>query len=282
MPTMPIRAYLVLYRTRLIWSAIVALLIPFAIVLLTASEGSPDLGVFWNHFCGCAPGTGDTVVLLYGSLLTALIVGILLGPGDPSVKAHAAGQGVPGSRSDMPFLLTRPITRSSTLLLPVIIATSAIAILPTLGFTIIFSWLRLVHAPALAFFAQALRLIPSVVILPANASLPTVLIAAHMPANYLASLSTGLLAFSLFYAKRWLMLSRSSWVGIAGALLPSFLYFTPLATRWLGRGYTSVLYLVPPKQNLAWYPTPYLLFFHYAIPVALLFWSWRTLQTADF
>jgi|GEM_PF-6275584 len=103
-----------------------------------------------------------------------------------------------------------------------------------------------------------------------------------MPASYLGSISIGLLAFSLFYAERWLTLSRSSWVRIAGALQPSFLYFTPLATRWLGRGYTSVLYLIPPKQNVAWYPTPSLLFLHYAIPIALLLWSWRTLQTTDF
>jgi|GEM_PF-3746912 len=155
---MPIRAYLVPYRTRLIWCAIVALLIPFAIVLLTASEGSPDFGVFWNHFCGCAPGTGDTVVLLYGSTLTALIVGILLGHGNPLAKGYAAGQLAPGSRSGMPFLLTRPTTRSRALFAPVIIATLAIFILPALGFTIIFSWLRLVHTPALAFFPQALRL----------------------------------------------------------------------------------------------------------------------------
>lgn len=279
---MPIRAYLVLYRTRLIWCVIVALLIPFAIVLFAASEHGLDFGVFWNHFCGCPPGVGDAVGLLYSSTFTAVVIGVILSLGVRSVNAYANHAGAPGFRSGMPFTLTRPMSRKSALFTPAIIATLTIVILPALGFAIIFGWLRLAHAPALAFFPRALRLIPSASTLPADASLSTLLIAAHAPAMYLASISMGLIAFSLYYAQRWLTLSQNSWVRTAGALQPTLLYFTPVANRLLGRGYSSVLYMIPLKQNLAWHPTLLLLFLHYAFPVALLLWSWRTLQAADF
>ncbi|MGI4829629.1 MAG: hypothetical protein ACRYFU_15755 [Janthinobacterium lividum] len=265
---MPIRAYLVLYRTRLIWCAFVALFVPFAIVLFAASEDGFDFGVFWNHFCGCPPGVGDVVVLLYGSTLTAVVIGLILSLG--------------GFRSGMPFTLTRPMSRKSAFFTPSIIAGLTIVILPALGFAIIFGWLRLAHAPALAFFPRALRLIPSASTLPADASLSTLLIAAHASATYLASVSMGLMAFSIYYAQRWLMLSQNSWIRTAGALQPTLLYFTPVARRLLSPGYSSALYLIPPKQNLAWHPTPLLLFLHYAVPVALLLWSWLTLQATDF
>lgn len=277
---MPIRAYLVLHRTRLIWCSVVALLVPFAIVLLTASEDGPDFGVFRNHFCGCAPDTGDAVALLYGSTLTAAVIGVLLAQGSRAAGTYVSGG--QGFRSGMPFTLTRPTTRSSALFTPAIFATLAIAILPAIGFAIIFGWLRMVHAPALAFFPRALRLVPTAAALPPDASLPTLLLAAHAPAAYLASISLGLLAFTLYYTQRWLMLSKNPWIRTLGALQTSFLYFTPVATRWLSRGYTSALYLIPAKQNLAWHPTATPLLIHYAIPAALLLWSWRTLQTADF
>jgi hypothetical protein len=279
---MPIRAYLVLHRTRLIWCASIALLVPFAVVLFTTSEGRPDLGVFWNRFCGCAPGKGDAFALLYASTFTALLIGTILALGNSSGNAYATTTGAPGFRSGMPYTLTRPMRRGTALFAPTIIALLAIVILPVLGFTIIFGWMRLVHAPALAFFPQALRLIPDAAVLPLDASLFSLLAAAHAVSSYLASISIGLLIYILFYSQRWLMLSRHLWVRTMAAFQSTALLLFPAILRRISPHFASWFFLIPNGQRLSWHPSASLLLIQYAIPTALMFWSWRTLQTADF
>jgi hypothetical protein len=279
---MPVRAYLVLHRTQLILCASIALLVPFAVVLFTTSGDGHDFGVFWNHFCGCAPGKGDAFALLYASTFTALLIGTILSLGNRSANAYATTMGAPGFRSGMPYTLTRPMRRSAALFTPAIIAFLAIVILPALGFAIIFGWMRLVHAPALAFFPQTLRLIPDAAVLPPDASLFSLLGAAHAVSSYLASISIGLFAYVLFYSQRWLMLSRHLWIRTVSVFQTTALFIFPTMLRRISPRAASWLFLIPQGQRLAWHPSASLLLIHYVIPAVLMFWSWRTLQATEF
>lgn len=275
---MPIRAYLVLHRMRLIWCVVIALLIPIFVVLSTASEHGFDLEVFWNHFCGCTPGKGDNFALLYASTFTAFLLGTLL---SPSANAYAPTAGTLGFRSGIPYTLTRPMQRSTALFAPAVIAFLAIVILPAAGFSIVFGWMRLVHAPALAFFLQALRLAPDVAVLPTGASLLSLLVAAHAISIYLASVSIGLFAYVLFSSQRWFMLSRHTWVRVVGSLQTTVLFIAPVMLRGITPRVVSWLFLIPLGQSPAWRPSVSLLLIHYAIPAALMLCAWRTLQASD-
>jgi len=279
---MPIRAYLVLHRTQLIWCAAIALLVPFVMVLFTASNGRPDFGIFWNHFCNCAPGKDDAFALLYASSFTTLLIGLILHLGNRSVNTYAANAGTPGFRSGIPYMLTRPMRRRAALFAPVLPGFLAIAILPALGLGIVFGWMHLVHAPALVFFPRALRLIPDAAVLPPGASLVSLLVAAHAVSSYLASVSIGLLVYVLFYSQRWLMLSRHSWVRIVAVLQSTVFLFTPIMLRRISPRVGSWLFLVPRGQRIDWHPSALLLLVHFAIPTALMLWSWRVLQSGDF
>ena len=276
---MPIRAYLVLHRTRLIWCAVIALLVPLAVVLFTSSDTFVDFGVFWNHFCGCAPSQGDAFLLLYASGLIAVVIGVVLGL---NINSNNIAAGPPGFRTAMSYRLTRPMRRTTVLFAPAMMAFVVIALLPALGFAVVFGWMYAAHAPALAFFPQALRLVPAVAELPADASLLSLLAAAHVLSIYLGSVSLGFGVYALFYSQRWLLLSRHTWVRLVAALQHSALFLFPLTSSHMSSRLVSWIVLAPRGRRLAWHPSAWMLLVHYAVPVALLYWAWRTLKAVDF
>lgn len=276
---MPIRAYLVLYRTRLIIAVILALLSPVALVAFTASEGF-DLGTLWSHYCGCAPSAGDAFLLLYTPTLIAILVAVMLGIG---AAVAAPNPNLPTyNRNNIPYLLTRPSGRERLILAPAMIAGLLIVLLPAAAYAAVFGWMYLVHAPALAFFPRALRLYPEAAALPANASMHDLLSAAHVLRHYAGSVALGLCMYGVLYTPRWLALSRNGWIRFGAALQSTVLALIPGTLRFTGWSFLSAIYMVPRGHSLAWLPSSPNIAIHIGIAILLFAASIRITRQADF
>jgi hypothetical protein len=239
---MSMRPFLMLYRTRLVVSATLSVVVAVGVLFLTSAEGPTDFGVLWHHFCGCAPEASDARVLLAASTFTCLCMGVIMGSGGAAAGGRRNGQvaAVPSMvYGEMRFLLTRPLRRSAVLLLPVALSVGVVVLFPAAGMLLLLGWLRLVHAPALGHLVDITRLIPGGEGIGQHPSLITVLAATHFGRYYAAAVSVGGCAFALYYVQRWWMHSASKWLRWGSVLtnlvpmVPFLLIHAPGVEAWL-------------------------------------------------
>jgi hypothetical protein len=263
---MHLRSWLLLYRKRLIASAIFALLAN-ALVLYGTSP------------CGCDPNAldpNDARTLLQPFVLATFPIAVILGM---SLLAQGNLNGIPGTSL---FLLTRPIPRRALILQPLLIAAIALAILPPLSWLVILAALKPFHPIWLNYTLTLTHLIPSVAALGPDPSLAALISAMHLVRAWVASLSTGLCLYTLFAAQRWILLTTRKSYSLL-AVLPLFLLLVvgPLLTR-PGRPLTALLFLTTPaSQPLTYIPSLLAIALHLAFAALILALCWRQLDRAE-
>jgi hypothetical protein len=188
--------------------------------------------------------------------------------------------GSPTSVSDTLFLLTRPIPRSAALFAPLVLASLAIAILPTLAIALVLGWLRLVHAPSLGHLLATLQQIPAVRSLGPHPSFPALLSAIQFPRRYAAAIALGLCSYTILASQRWLILSPNTHLKFLG-IFPAFIVFFPVA-RLFSSHLINFLFMTPGRgAPLGSAPSIFTIAVHYAFAAAVVFGSWRLLRTIE-
>jgi hypothetical protein len=288
---MLVRPYLILLRGRLIFVTICSMLVVLTAFCLTSAENLMDIGVFWHHFCGCAPDPKDVRILLYSCTVICFYMGAALGI-VTGLSLNAGGAGLAGTGSgpivagDTRFLLTRPIRRGAALLHQLAIAATAVTLIPALSYLVLLGWLRLVHAPALGHLAADMALIPSVAMLGPQPSFFRLLAAAHLWRFYLAAISIGLCTYAITAAQRWAVLSPHKWLRLLAIIpLVPFL-FSPLLFMLAGSGTGSSVLLwtllwAPKGATLDFQPSVLAIALHFAFGGAVIYGCWRILQRAE-
>jgi len=284
---MLLRPFLTLLRGRLIAVFILTMLIVLLVFSNSSAESPTDLTIFWHKFCGCPPDPRDvrfflhsfSVIACYAGGILGFITGLRLG-------VNTAGQGSrPVATGDTRLLLTRPIARRTVVLNPLLIAAAALTLIPALAYLLLFGWLSLVHAPALAHIAEDAQLIPAVAALGPHPAFFAALTASHVWRFYLAAISIGLCTYSILYAQRWLSLSANKNLRLLG-IAPLLLFiFVPeiLASAVFGKGSILLVLLMwaPKASGLDFQPSLLAIALHFAFVAAVLYGSWRLIQQAD-
>jgi hypothetical protein len=178
-------AYSILYRSRILTAAFIALLLPVIFLLIAGT------------LCDCG---SDAVMNKLKLLLASFsIVSLLLG----MTFAVGAGIQAPGVPNQSRFLLTRPIPLLAIQFCPLAIATGAIVVLPALGWMAVLGALWLAHAPMLQRLTTVVAAYPQLLSLAPHPSLSAMLGAMQTGRRYSAVVSVGLAIFALFDALRW-------------------------------------------------------------------------------
>jgi len=284
---MLLRPFFTLLRGRLIFVFLFTMLIVLVVFSNSSAEGLTDLTIFWSKFCGCPPDLHDVLFFLYSFSVIACYAGGILGfITGLRLGVNTAGSGSnPVATGDTRFFLTRPITRRKVLLNPLFIATAALALIPAAAYLLLFGWLSLVHAPALAHLAADAQLIPAVAALGPHPTFFAALTASHVWRFYLAAISIGLCTYSILYAQRWLALSPNKHLRLLG-IAPLLLFiFIPglLGSAAFGKGSIpgALLMWAPKTASLDFQPSALAIGVHFAIAAAILFGSWRLMQQVE-
>jgi hypothetical protein len=265
---MLLRPYLILYRKRIVAAAIFSLLAALAEAMLGA------------NLCNCPPGSVEVLnrffylVDLFNVILSifmALILGF--GPAGP----------LPGGSSQVRFLLTRPIARTSIQLYPLFIAMTAIALLPGLGWLVLLACLRLLHSPWLTHLLAIAQRLPSASELGPDPGMLRLLGALHLGPRYLAAVSVGLAMYAPLAAQRWLMLNRQKAFRVLGAVI-MFIPALPMAIPWLLSipSYASPVFLLPPPHaGLTYLPSNLGVALHLAFAAAWVSGTFAALREIE-
>jgi len=284
---MPLRPFLTLLRGRIIAVFILTMLIVLLVFSNSSAESATDLTIFWHKFCGCPPDPRDvrfflqsfSVIACYAGGILGFITGLRLG-------VNTAGQGSnPVATGDTRLLLTRPIPRRTVILNPLLIATAALTLVPALAYLLLFGWLSLVHAPALAHIAADAQLIPAVAALGPHPTFFAALTASHVWRFYLAAISIGFCTYSILYAQRWLALSVNKHLRLL-AIAPLLLFiFVPGILSFAAFGKSPILLALvmwaPKASSLDFQPSILAIALHFAFAAAVLYGSWRLIQQVD-
>ena len=285
------RPYLILLRGRLIFVAICSMLVVLTAFSVTSADNLTDIGVFWHHFCGCAPVPKDVRILLYSCTLICFYMGAALGI-VTGLSLNFGGAGMAGAASgpialgDTRFLLTRPIQRGAVLLHQLAIAAAAVTLIPALCYLLLLAWLRLIHAPALGHLAADMALIPSVAMLGPQPSFFRLLAAAHLWRFYLAAISIGLCTYAITAAQRWVVLSSNKWLRLL-AIIPLVPFiFGPMFFMLAGSGggfaiLEWALLWAPKGATLDFQPSALGIALHFAFAGAVICGCWRILRSAE-
>ena len=284
---MHLRPFLMLARGRLILVAVLSMLAVLLVFSVTTAESITDLGIFWHHFCGCAPESKDTRILFsfLGTIYIYLgaVLGLTMAPGinTPGMGTGGLGGGWPLAVGDTRFLLTRPIPRNSVLLRPLAIATVALAFIPALCILLLLGWLHLVHAPSLRHLVALLELVPATYSLGPHPSLFSLLAASHFLRFYVAGFSIGLCSYSALTAHRWLNFSSNAKLRGLGMLpLLAFISGVPLLIQ--STAFRTAVLLMPQKgYSLDFQPSILSIALHFAFAAAVIYGTWKLLQHTE-
>lgn len=278
---MPVFAYFQLYRFRLIWSSVLAVLFALAMLYLTSAESLHDYGVLWHHFCGCAPDPTDVYAMLYLPVVTCGGIGMIMGIGvGTGLGSNASGITTPGS-AEMRFLFTRPTRRATVLLAPLVIALIAIMTIPTAALLSLIGWLWLVHAPALGHLLDIVRLIPTAANIGRNPTLFTVIRAAHFARFYFSAISIGVCGYTFYFGQRWWIRSSHTWLRIAGAFGPVLIPILP-AFAFLSKRIVLVSLLnLTTYRSLGAKPSSWLIVAHFGVAAACLLSAWQIARRGE-
>ena len=270
-----LRPYLLIYRKRLILAAIASLLSAILVLFITAASSLTDLGVLWHHACGCPLYPGHAHMLVDAFNITSLIVPIILG-----ASAGAAGARTPGLQGDVLFLLTRPQPRRSVILQPLLVNAAALAVLPALGCLLLLGWLWMVHAPSLGYLAALARMVPSASHLGPHPSFLEYLLALNMGRRYLAAFAVGLSLYAFFAMQRWLLFSSSPRLQVLG-MLQFLVMFAPAWHLLSNSAFESIMLWSRRDSGLTYLPSDLGILLHFVFAGALLYGSWKLLQSVE-
>jgi hypothetical protein len=273
--SMLLRPYILLYRKRLIASAVFSLLCAVVILFMTSAQSLTDIGVLWHHFCGCPLDPNDARNLVNPFLLTSLVLPIILGLSFGSVIAPT-----PSFPGETRWLLTRPTPRRALILQPLFICTLALAILPAFGWLLLLGWLKLVHAPALAHILALTEMVPSASNLGPHPSFFTLMSALHMSRRFIANLSVGLSIYAIFASQRWLLLNPKPGVRFLGLIILLLIY-VPVARLVSPSFFSALLFWAPKGAGLTYLPSNVGIALHFIFAAAVLFGSWRLLGQVE-
>jgi len=284
---MLLRPFFTLLRGRLIVVFILTMLIVLLVFFNSSAESATDLSIFWHKFCGCPPDPHDVLFFLYSFSVIACYAGGILGfITGLRLGVNIAGQGSnPVATGDTRLLLTRPIPRRTVILNPFVIATAALTLFPALAYLLLFGWLNLVHAPALAHIAADAQLIPAVASLGPHPAFFAALTASHAWRFYLAAISIGLCTYSILYAQRWLALNANKHLRLLGIASLLLFIFVPGILSFAVFGKSPILLALvmwaPRASSLDFQPSILAIVLHFAFAAAVLYGSWRLVQQAD-
>ncbi len=272
---MLLRPYLLLYRKRLITSAVVSLLSAIFILLITSADSFLDIGIFWHHVCDCPPTARDARTLAELFAFTSFTLSAILGISSGFVAVPTTSL-----QWQTRFLLTRPARRSTRILLPLLLSTLAIAILPALAWLLLLGWLQLVHAPVLGHLLALVELVHSVSMVGPNPSFLRVMEAFHIGRRIVASLSVGLSLYAVWASQRWLVLSSNVRLRVLG-MLPFLLIYVPSLRIFSDRVLSAILLFIPKGASVSYLPSTLAIALHFVFAVAVLYGSWWLLQRTE-
>ena len=260
---MLLQPHIRLLRTRLIVAAVCTLVAVLAVYIVVVAGDGPSLGIFWHTACTCPVDPDDVGILLSSGLVFALIACVL----------GFMGGYTPNLAASLRFTLTRPQSRLDVVLVPTLIAATAIALLPGAVWLLLLGWLTLVHAPALGHLVAVLETIPDASNLGPHPSLLALASAAHFVRIYLAGISIALCIYLFLHSGRWLMQSRFTTVKLIGVLSSALVFAGPFVMRFLPR---SWLFLPPKDGPVNFAPSIFSIALHFAFAAA---WFYATLWT---
>jgi hypothetical protein len=270
-----IKPWLLRYRKRLLLCGVVAIFLAVSVLFWTTAESFTDFGVLWHHFCGCPLDPDDTRVLLNAPGLIAVILGFLIGfpnPGSPGTVSLTP------YRAETAYFLTRPIRRTTVLLIPFLLAAFTVVVFPAAALLVLYAWLHAVHAPSLDHIIGLLQLVPASAALGAHPGFFRLLLADSFPQRYLAAVSAGLCMAVLLASTRWFTQSPSPRVKLLGSFPLFFVLFPVLG--FLNKG-LLVWIMAISTSNLTPPPSWMNISLHLAVAFALVYGCWRILRTLE-
>jgi hypothetical protein len=262
--------FLRIYRNRLIFSGIFALLVTLGMYMGLTADTPKDIGVFWHRACTCPIDPEDARFLLLSFSGSMFIIALAFGIMSPARNINPRA-----SR----FFLTRPVPRIALQAYPLAITTAAIVLLPLLAWTLLITWLTVVHAPSLNHIIALLALAPAPSKADPQASMLAVLSSIHFARFYLGSILAALCIYIFYSAQRWFTISRNKWLRATAVFinLAVFLPWFLFRSRWL----TSVVFFIPSKSSVMFVPSITYLALHAAF-IAVAFWLiYNTLRKAE-
>lgn len=276
MTVQQIQSWLILFRRRLLWAFTASVFFTLFMHMWITAEGPTDFGVFWHHFCGCPVDRDDLRVLLNFPIIYA-VAGFILGLAPLQTASVQAVS--PAYAAETSFLLTKPVPRRTLLLAPLALATAAIAVLPSLAITLLFGWLRLVHAPSLHYLLVTVQQIPAVATLGQHPSFVATWSALQMTPRFAASVTLGLCAYTMMASQRWLVLSPKKTLRLLGVLPPLLLCFP---VRLFGGAVINYLLMTPEHDAvLGTVPSTSAILTHLAFAAAVIAGCWRLLSATE-
>jgi hypothetical protein len=278
---MPVFAYLQLYRFRLIWASVLAVVFALAMLYFTSAENLHDYGVLWHHFCGCAPDPTDVYAMLFLPVVTCGGIGVIMGVGvGTGLGSNASGIAMPGA-AEMRFLFTRPTRRTTVLLAPLVIALTAIIVIPAAALLLLIGWLWLVHAPALGHLGDIVRLLPTAANIGPNPNLLTVIRTAHFARFYLSAISIGVCGYAFYFGQRWWIRSSYAWLRIAGAFGPVLVPMLP-ALSFLSKRIALILLLnLTTFRSLGIQASGWLIVAHFCFAAVCVLSAWQMARSTE-
>ena len=278
---MPIFAYLPLYRSRLTWAALIAIIFTLGMLYITSADSLFDVGVLWHHFCGCAPAPSDVYAMICLPVVACGATGVFMGLGvGTGVGPNPSGITTPGA-AEMCFLFTRPTKRATVLLAPLAIATAAIVVIPAAVLCALTGWLWLVHSPALGHLLDIVRLVPSAANIGPHPSPLHVIRAAHMLRFYASAVSIGVCTYAFYFGQRWWIRSPQRSLRIAGAFGPLLLPILPAISFSSPRLVLIALLNIATPRSLAMQPSSWLIGAHLSVAAFCLLSAWQIARSAE-
>ncbi|MBB5063912.1 hypothetical protein [Granulicella mallensis] len=271
-----IRPWLILARRRLIVALLGAMGLVLIVHFWVSAENFTDIGIFWHHFCGCPVDPNDVSILLNTFFAPAVLIGIVLG-----LNFGVAYSQTNAFAGHTRFLLTRPILRAAALLVPLAVASVAIAVIPLLAVLLLLGWLRLVHAPSLGHLLATIQQMPAVAALGPHPTFFGLLGAIDFPRRYLAGISIGLCFYAVMASQRWLFISSNKKLRILGAIPPALVYF-PAFSFFKQHYLATIIFLsVNRSAALTYVPSTLGIALHFVFAAAIVFGCWRILHTVE-
>ncbi len=269
---MRISPFLLLARKPLLAVTIVSLACALLGILTTSANSFFNPDVLW-HTASLRKATARDGHVLLGSLFLMETVTALILGGSWSIGPV----GAPADTARARFLLTRPKSRSTLFLAPLLLAVAGLVCIPALTALLLIGWLALVRAPVLGHLIAVARLLPSASHLGAHPGLLPLLVSLHIGAHYLAGFSVGFCIISLFHARRWLIFSQNQAVRRCAYLSTSMIGFLPALLIWV-KPATSVLLLDPGSFVL---PSTLNIFLHVSFAVAWCIYTLRFIHKVE-
>jgi hypothetical protein len=248
---MRVSPFLLSARKRFLSAVIVSLAVALLGILTVSANGFWDPGILWHTASERNVTIHDRQVLLASLFLMEAMTALILG-GSMSIGVAS----LPADTARVRFLLSRPRSRSTLFLAPLLLAVAGLLCIPALTALLLIGWLVLVHAPVLNHLAIIAQPMPSASLIGGHPRLFPFLGSLHIARQYVAGFSFGICLVSILHSHRWLILSQNPTIRRFAYSILLLGYFLPLMIVWANPVASSLLFFpgsftLPSVLNIA-------------------------------